>query len=190
MSDDLMSELQALDKEYGFTPVPDSVYHVALDENSKVVEGKNGNTDAFRLGWRIVCGGQEKRVLSDFLRWFPSNPDKRNDKDAVRIARGMAVQALKAITMSLPTEDQARILPAVSGLRNAATPEEANGYFVQIAQIARATRLYVRAKTTPAKDPKTGQVDTTKDGFQNLSYLEKGNPISAICTCITEAVAV
>ena len=190
MTNDPMSVLQALDKEYGISNVPDNVYHVTLGDNSKAYEGKEGKNDSFRFGWKVRCGEYTGRELGDFARWFPTNKAKEGDKDAIRAARGTTIQMVKAIALSMSPEDQARLNQAVIGLRDSADSVEANGYFGQIASIARGLDLYVRAKTTPAKDPQTGQIDQTKDGFQNVRYLDKGQPIHAICTCVTDAVTV
>lgn len=181
MTTELMSSLKDLDKEYGISNIPDNAYHVVLGENTKPVDGKEGKNESFRMGWKVKCGEYTGRELGDFIGWFPKSKEKESDKDAIRAARGQTVQVLKALASVITDEDQ--YSQAISGLRNSATPAEARGYFQQIANIARGAELYVRAHTKAAKAP-------GGDEFQNVRYLEKGQPISAVCACKAAAVAV
>lgn len=189
MATDTMSVLQALDKEYGIANVPDNLYHVTLSETSKPYEGKEGRTPSFRFGWKVRSGEYTGREIADFLGWFPSNSAKMADKDAVRAARGTTVQMLKALSFVLDDNRQARLDELVIGLRDSATPTEANAYLSQIATLARGVHMVIRAKTRPAKN-KDGTIDETKDGFQNVQYLEKGQPIQAIDPDVVAAVRV
>ena len=183
MSNDLQSVLKELDEEYGFADLPDSVYHVRLGKNNKLTES-NGKTPSFRVGWVVKSGEFAKREVGDFLRWFPSDPAKAADKDQQRFVRSQVTQFIQAVASTITDPDiSAAYGEKVRALRNSPTPEAAVAAIGDIASMASDTELFVRLITSKPKPPAT-------TGYQNVRYMEKGEPIHGTSEAELTAVSI
>ncbi|HHT9130871.1 MAG TPA: hypothetical protein ACFYED_00085 [Candidatus Tripitaka californicus] len=183
MSDELQSVLKELDQEYGFANLPDGVYHVGLGTNSKPVES-DGKTPSYRVGWVVKDGNYSKREIGDFLRWFPSDPAKAGDRDAVRIVRAQVTQFVQAVASTIADADVgAAFAESVRTLRNSTSPEAAVGAIAEVVDIASRADLFVRLVTSKPKN-------ATTTGFQNVRYMEKGEPIRGTAEATLEAVSI
>lgn len=165
---DAMNIIKEFEKEYGIGNVPDGVYHVGLGENTKTYTSKNGGFDYFRMGWKVKCGENTGRELGDMLRWFPDDPTH------TKPARGSVVQFAKALAAKVGED---AITEPLTALRSAKTAAEANTALAALAATAKGVGdFYVRM--------------VTKGDFQNVRYLERGEPITTVCPCAAEAVTI
>jgi hypothetical protein len=158
LDDRLTEKLRALDEEYGFADVPDGKYWVTTNaETTKPYESPDGDNDSFRVGWVITEGEHTGRAVGDFLRWFG------DDAKAQSARRGGTSGMLKGISFAAP-EHSGVIDETIDMLQGATEEAGAIAAFDHLFSGMGTLRMPIA-------------LVTSKKGYQNVRYVQKGGPV-------------
>lgn len=161
---ELMELLKEMDKEFGGGfELEDGVYFVTLDQiNSKVWE-KEGSEPAFILQWRVDSGPEAGKPIGDFLRWYvaPGADEKqRNGR------RGSITSMVRGLTLAVDETRHPDIQNAYVELLHTETAEDAVEALSYLIRTFGEVRMPIR-------------MVTSKTGYQNARYVERGTLITA-----------
>ena len=173
MSDtDLMTLLKEMDKEFGGGfEVDDGIHFARINRDGCKVFEADGKEPAYILSWKIDGGAFTGKQFGDFLRWHS------DDKDKAKIRHGVVTSMVKGVTLNSDESNHPEIQAAYVALLQSKDTEgsiEALGALVaSFGDVRMPIRLV-----------------TSKTGYQNAKYLEKGKAIVATDPREVEAVAV
>jgi len=169
---ELMALLKEMDKEFGGGyEIEDGTYYVTLNrEGTKRWESEE-KEDAYIISWRVDGGDNSGKTFGDFLRWHSKT------KDTAQLRHRLVTGLITAVTQSVPEDRHPAIQNAYVQLLQSSDEDRSLECLEDIVSSFEDVRMPIRLRTS-------------KTGFQNVVYLEKGGPIKMEDPREIEAVSV
>ena len=178
VSDDVLAVLKQFEAEADIQPrqqVPDGIYHVTLEDGA--VQEKQDSAPRYRYQFKILCGPQKGRAISDFVGWFGSDAEK------TKAQRGILVGKLEGLTQWYATSNggaPARLAATLAMLPRTGSGSAEYDAWVRAAraiqEVFMGTRLYTSVKTN-------------EKGLSNTYIVGPGKK-GAACECSLSAIVI
>ncbi len=171
---EVLDFLKDMDKEFGGSSdytIEDGTYFVTYNADGSRIWEADGKEGAFLVSWRIDSGEYAGRTVTDFIRWHSDN------EDTAKLRHSLVTQMIRGVTMAQDESVHPAIKEAYVALMQTQGEEESLEALENLATTFEGVRMPLR-------------LVTSKTGYQNTRYIEKGGPVKASDPREIAAVAV